>query len=101
MACKWLASSTFAVSVGVPGVEQKLACDAHTKIWLQQKLACDAHTLIGVEHAPTVPPGGDANKTDRVGGDFAATLEYIAMNLLKIVFRPCIAHEIKKTINRV
>ena len=82
MACKRLALSTFAVSVRVPGVEQKLACDALTQIWLERKLACDARTLIGVEHAPTVPPGGDANKTDRVGGDFAATPEALAMKLL-------------------
>ena len=58
MACKQLASSTFAVSKRVPVVEQKLACDAHT--------------LLGVEHAPTVPPDGDENNTDRVGGGFAA-----------------------------
>ena len=81
MACKRLALSTFVVSVRVPGVEQKLACDAHGNIWLEQKLACDAHTLMGVEHAPTVPPGGGANATDRVGGDFAATLEDAATKL--------------------
>ena len=81
MACKRLTLSTFAVSVRIPGVEQKLACDAHTKAWLGQKLACDAHTSVGLEHAPTVPPGGDANKTDRVGGDSDATLEDIAMKL--------------------
>ena len=73
--------STLAVSVRVPVVDQKLACDAHTKIWQEQKLACDAHTLLGVEHAPTVPPESDANETDCVGGDFAATLEDIAMKL--------------------
>ena len=81
MACKRFTLSTFVVSVRIPGVEQKLACDAHTQIWLEQKLACDAHTLLGVEHAPTVPPEGDADKTDRVGGDFAAALEDIAMSL--------------------
>ena len=62
-------------------VEQKLACDAHTKIWLEQKLACDEHIMIGVEHAPTDPPEGDANRTDRVGDDFAETLEDIVMKL--------------------
>ena len=67
MACKRLASSTFAVPVRVPGVEQKLACDAHT--------------LIGLEQAPTIPPEGDANKIDRDGSDFAATLEDLATKL--------------------
>ena len=79
MACKRLASSTFAVSVRVPGVEQKLACDAQTKRWQEHKLACDAHTLLGVKHTSTVPPEGDANNTDRVGGYFAATLKDRAM----------------------
>ena len=38
--------------------------------------------MLGVEHAPIFPQEGDANKTDHVGGDFAATVEDIAMKLL-------------------
>ena len=47
----------------------------------EQKLACYEHTLLGVVHAPTVPPEGDASKTDRVGGDFAAAMDDIAIKL--------------------
>ena len=65
-------------------MEQKLACDALTNIRLEQKLACDAHTMLGVVQSPTVSPEGaaDVDKTDCVGGDFAATLEDLAMALL-------------------
>ena len=77
-----LASLAFALSVRVPGVEQKLAADAHTQIRLEQKLKCDAHTMLGVVQTPTVPPEVAADKTDCGGGDFAATLKDLAITLL-------------------
>ena len=53
--------------------------------------------MQSVVQPPTVPPEGAANvdSADCVGGDFAATLEEIAMKLLieKIVLRPYTTHE--------
>ena len=40
-------SSGFKISADVP-MEQKLACDVHTKTGLEQKLACDEHTTLGL-----------------------------------------------------
>ena len=50
---------------------------------MQQELACDAQTEIGEVQSPAAPPDGAAEmaRTDCVGGEFAATLEDMAMKL--------------------